>query len=60
MTPAQAVPVSSVAPVPATPRADWIGPDLVSGEGIVSVDVTFLVRDALAGHRPMAPPVREL
>ncbi|MEQ6896172.1 hypothetical protein [Microbacterium sp. KR10-403] len=56
MTPAQAVPAAAVAPAPAAHRTDWIGPDLVSGEGIVSVDVTFLVRDALAGQvAPHAP-----
>jgi hypothetical protein len=47
MSPAQIVPADA-ASAAAPPAASWIGPDLVTGEGIVSVDVTFLVRDALA------------
>ncbi|WEG08954.1 hypothetical protein PU630_17195 [Microbacterium horticulturae] len=53
MTPAQAVTADSPAHAPAAPN--WIGPDLVSGEGLVSVDVSFLVRDALAGRGGPAP-----
>ncbi|WP_156876644.1 hypothetical protein [Microbacterium luticocti] len=50
MSPAQAVPATPPedrAPEERAAAASWIGPDLVTGEGIVSVDVTFLVRQAL-------------
>jgi len=52
MTPAHIV----VPPkVPNAAPAAWIGPDLVTGEGIVSVDVTFLVREALGEAVPSGP-----